>query len=86
MDTYFFQIDWYSEYDESGHTKYGTIGAKSFKEAVTKITNRFPNVEKINVEKPLWYDGFTFLDKETWNRLLDEDDDYPEDEIKEDEE
>ena len=47
---FFATINWYNDYEDVSETEYAMIPAKSMVEAIEKIANVFPSVEKVSIE------------------------------------
>lgn len=75
IDTYFWKIKYYNDFVERNLTSCGTIGAKSYNDAVQKIETRFGgiySIDKITIYRGDFCDGFTFFedDEELWNQIM----------------
>ena len=74
IDTYIFRLKYFNEFeDEEDIEAFGTIGAESYEEAVSRITKRFPNIINLSIKELFACDGFTFLGEEEYEKLLRED-------------
>lgn len=74
MDTFLFKINWYNDQDDEVYCSMGTIGAECYAEAVARIDKRFSDIDDIFVRRCFCADGFTFLNQNEWQRLMNEED------------
>lgn len=74
METYLFRLKHYNIHDDRTYEFFGTIGAESYGEAMSRIDKRFRNIETVFLRQTWFNDGFTFLNPDEWRRLMDEED------------
>lgn len=74
-NTYAFQVSWFNEFEDKSDTSYGVIGATSYKDAVELIEKRYRNISTLIVTYLFEYDGFFFLEKEEYEKVIQENED-----------
>ena len=71
-DTYLFKLSAYDNALEEIYTEQGAIAAMSYEDALKKIEIRFDDLDEIYIFRAWDWDGFTFLDSDSWDKIIED--------------